>query len=47
MLHGYELDGIISQDWLGVIYDKVIAYIEEQNEEAKFENAIDNWDAQQ
>ena len=47
MLHGYELDGIISQDWLGVIYDKVIAYIEEQTEEAKFENAIDNWDAQQ
>jgi hypothetical protein len=46
-LHGYDVTGIISQDWLDVILDKVIASIEEDNEEAKFENAIDDWEAQQ
>ena len=46
-LHGYELVAVVSPEWLDVMLDKVIKHIEEQNEEAKFENAIDNWDAQQ
>jgi hypothetical protein len=41
-LHGYDVTEIIGQDWLDVILDTVIASIEEDNEEAKFENAIDD-----
>lgn len=33
----------ISED----ILEQVIERLKEENEEAKFENAIDNWDAQQ
>jgi len=42
-LHGYELVDIISPEWLDVMLDKVIKHIEEDNEDAKFENAIDDW----
>lgn len=44
-LHGYELVDILSPEWLDVMLDKVIEIIEQENEEAKYENAIDNWEA--
>ena len=42
-LHGYELVDIISPEWLDVMLDEVIEIIKQENEESKYENAIDDY----
>ena len=42
-LHDYELIELISPEWLDVMLDKVIKRLEEDNEECKYENAIDDY----
>jgi len=42
-LHGYELVDIISHEWLDVMLDEVIEIIKQENEESKYENAIDDY----
>ena len=42
-LHDYELVELISPEWLDVMLDKVIKRLEEDNEECKYENAIDDY----
>lgn len=42
-LHGYELAELISPEWLDVMLDKVIKHIDEENEDSKYENAIDDY----
>lgn len=42
-LHGYELAELISLEWLDVMLDKVIKRVEEDNEDSKYESAIDDY----
>lgn len=42
-LHGYELVNIISQEWLDAMLSEVIEIIKQENEESKYENAIDDY----
>ena len=42
-LHGYELFDVLTEEAITKLENKLVVIIDEQNEESKYENAIDDY----